>query len=202
MRAQSLLVSMVFLFVVLFAGGAAAAAAAAGTTETTIGEKCSDNFQKVTTCLSYATGKAAAPTKDCCSSVSEIKDSDPVCLCFIMQQTHDGGQQIKSMGIQESRLLQLPSACKLTNASISDCPKLLNLTASSPDYKLFMNSSSVSTTANPTTGTSLPTPSTTGAANGSEHSHRPAAGLVPIAMAIIMIFLCAFPLEVWSEFHT
>ena len=92
----------------------------------TVGEQCSNDFEKVATCLNYATGKVEAPTKECCASVTEIKDSDPVCLCYIIQQTHDGGEQVKSLGIQEARLLQLPTACKLTNASASNCPSKMH----------------------------------------------------------------------------
>ncbi|KAK4357629.1 hypothetical protein RND71_023239 [Anisodus tanguticus] len=61
------------------------------------------------------------------------------------------------MGIQEAKLLQLPSACKLTNASISSCPiryagaqkvrpecrsrPLLHHRASSSSLKLYLRSS-------------------------------------------------------------
>lgn len=86
-------------------------------------KECADNFQKLTDCLGYATGKGTTPTDGCCKSVSGIKESKPVCLCYIIQQMHTGNNpQLKSLGIQESRLLQLPSACKLANASSSDCP--------------------------------------------------------------------------------
>ncbi|KAF9597020.1 hypothetical protein IFM89_014885 [Coptis chinensis] len=44
------------------------------------------------------------------------------------------------MGLQEAKLLQLPTACNLINANISDCPKLLNLAPNSPDMGIFTNS--------------------------------------------------------------
>lgn len=89
-------------------------------------KECADNFQKLTDCLGFATGKGSTPTDGCCKSVSAIKESKPVCLCYIIQQMHTGSNpQLKSLGIQESRLLQLPSACKLANASSSDCPSTL-----------------------------------------------------------------------------
>ncbi|CAI9093163.1 OLC1v1028592C1 [Oldenlandia corymbosa var. corymbosa] len=98
----------------------AMAVAAAGDT---VQDDCAKEFPKVTTCLTFATGKADTPTKECCGSVSDLKQRKPVCLCYIIQQIHDGtNPQIKSMGIQEGRLLQLPSACKLTNASSAECP--------------------------------------------------------------------------------
>jgi len=84
--------------------------------------KCNLLVQKVLPCLNFATGQAAVPTKECCSAMLEIKNSDPKCLCFAIQQTHKGIPEAKSMGIQEGRLLQLPSACNLKNASTTSCP--------------------------------------------------------------------------------
>ena len=85
-------------------------------------DECADDLNKVTECLSFATGKEAEPTKKCCSAVTEIREDKPVCLCYFIQQTHNGSAQAKSLGIQEAKLLQLPSACELANASVSDCP--------------------------------------------------------------------------------
>ena len=87
-----------------------------------LSEECSSDFQKVMGCLSYATGKANTPPKDCCSAVQDIKDSEPKCLCYTMQQAHNASSQFKSLGVQEAKLLQLPTACQLQNASLSFCP--------------------------------------------------------------------------------
>ena len=84
--------------------------------------ECSSDFQKLMGCLNYASGKANTPTKDCCSAVQSIKDSEPKCLCYIIQQAHNGNAQIKSLGIQEAKMLQLPTVCQLQNASLSFCP--------------------------------------------------------------------------------
>ncbi|CAN1313532.1 Non-specific lipid transfer protein GPI-anchored 1 [Linum perenne] len=89
-----------------------------------LGTECAKDFQSVMTCLAYAQGKQGSPSKECCDSIKSIKDNEPKCLCFIMQQTHNGSAQFKSMGIQESKLLQLPTACQLHNATISFCPRL------------------------------------------------------------------------------
>lgn len=94
-----------------------------GDDDKSLGDKCGTEFQKVAACLTYATGKAPSPSKECCDAAEDIKDHDPVCLCYIIEQIHKGSSpQLKSMGIQEEKLLQLPSACKLTNATISNCP--------------------------------------------------------------------------------
>ncbi|XVE85331.1 hypothetical protein DITRI_Ditri17bG0083200 [Diplodiscus trichospermus] len=122
-----------------------------GADESGLANECSKDFQSVMTCLSFAQGKVETPTKECCSSVSGIKENEPKCLCYILQQTQTtaGAQNLKSLGVQEAKLLQLPSACQLKNASISECPKLLGLAPNSPDAAIFSNSSSKAVT--PTT---------------------------------------------------
>ncbi|KAI3467714.1 hypothetical protein Pfo_024377 [Paulownia fortunei] len=152
-----------------------------------IASKCSAEFQKVTQCLPFVTAKAAAPSKDCCDSVTDLKESDPACLCYIIQQIHNGSNAaVKSMGVQESRLLQLPSACKLANASVSECPKLLHLPPNSTDAAIFTNTSTATTTTPVATpGTSSPTT----ASNGFWHKPQ-LAGCITVATAI---FFLAFP---------
>ncbi|RDX64939.1 Non-specific lipid transfer protein GPI-anchored 1, partial [Mucuna pruriens] len=103
--------------------------------------KCNLLAQKVIPCLNFATGQVAVPTKDCCDATSKIKMSNPECLCFVIQQTHKGSPEVKNMGIQEGRLLQLPTACNLKNASTTNCPKLLGLSPNSPDAAIFRNGS-------------------------------------------------------------
>ena len=116
MRSQSLFWLGVLLF---FASSASVFRAVDGDS---LSEECSSTLQKVMGCLSYATGKANTPTKDCCSAVQGVKDSEPKCLCYVMQQAHNGSAQFKSSGVQEAKLLQLPTACQLQNASLSFCP--------------------------------------------------------------------------------
>ncbi|XVF43704.1 hypothetical protein PTKIN_Ptkin02bG0061900 [Pterospermum kingtungense] len=111
-----------------------------------LANECSKDLQSVMTCLSFAQGKVATPTKECCSSVSDMKENKPKCLCYILQQTQSGAQNLKGLGVQEAKLLQLPSACQLKNASVSDCPKLLGLSPNSPDAAIFTNASSTATT--------------------------------------------------------
>ncbi|KAF8390652.1 hypothetical protein HHK36_025179 [Tetracentron sinense] len=173
---------------------AAAAAAAAPTVE----QQCSNEFTKVGTCLDYATGKAGSPTSECCTAVTEIRNHDPVCLCYLIQQTHNGDSTLKGLGLQEARLLKLSSSCKLANASISECPKLLNLSPSSPDYAIFTNSSSAE---NSTTTAASTMPSHTKADGSNAFMHGPRFG-GPTAMAIATaIFMSGFPTGFMSMFH-
>ncbi|CAI9761706.1 unnamed protein product [Fraxinus pennsylvanica] len=161
---------------------------AAGGADTALANKCTAEFQKVMACLTFATGKVAAPGRECCNAVSDLKETDPACLCFTILQIHNGSNPaIKQMGVQESRLLQLPSACNLANASVNECPKLLHLPANSSDAAIFTNAN-VTTTPISTPGTSSPT--TAGGSNGFRHGPQQLAGLLAITMTI---FFYAFP---------
>ncbi|WVZ04878.1 hypothetical protein V8G54_018224 [Vigna mungo] len=126
--------------------------------------KCTSAMDKVPPCLSFATGKKDIPSDDCCAATLSIKQSNPECLCYIIELTHKGSPQVKQLGIQEDKLLQLPSACHMKNASITDCPKLLGLSPSSPDAAIFTNSSKVSPA---TSNTPSTTPQSQDASHGS-----------------------------------
>ncbi|KAK9104139.1 hypothetical protein Scep_020983 [Stephania cephalantha] len=110
-----------------------------------IQNRCGNDLTQVTKCLDYGTGKAAQPSSECCSAVKDIRTKDPACLCFFIQQVHSGRAELKSLGLQEARILQLSSACGI-NATLSDCIKLLNLSPSSPDYDFFKNSTKATVT--------------------------------------------------------
>ncbi|RWW45762.1 hypothetical protein BHE74_00048366 [Ensete ventricosum] len=85
-------------------------------------EKCASDITKLLPCQEYANGGKEEPTSDCCSSVKDIRGSEPVCLCYVIQQTRSGYSAFKSMGLKVDRLVQLPTVCKLANSSVSDCP--------------------------------------------------------------------------------
>ncbi|XVE74771.1 hypothetical protein DITRI_Ditri12bG0044600 [Diplodiscus trichospermus] len=159
-----------------------------------LANECSKDFQSVMTCLSFAQGKVATPTKECCSSVSSIKENKPKCLCYILQQSQtSGAQNLKSLGVQEAKLLQLPSACQLKNASVSDCPKLLGLSPNSPDAAIFNNSSSTATT---TTSASTGTPSSASEKSDGKSSVTKLFGVHLVGSTLLIasaIFFYAFP---------
>ncbi|KAK8522591.1 hypothetical protein V6N13_115553 [Hibiscus sabdariffa] len=112
-----------------------------------LGSRCGKDFQSVMSCLNFAQGKVEKPSEECCSSVSSVKENEPKCLCYVLQQSQtSGAQSLKSMGVQQNKLFQLPSAFQLKNASVTDCPKLLGLVLNSPDEAIFTNSSSTTAT--------------------------------------------------------
>lgn len=146
--------------------------------------QCTAEFGKVGVCISFATGKADTPTKDCCTTVDDIKTKHPVCLCYLIQQVHDGATQVKQLGIQESKLLQLPNSCQLKNASIAECPKLLGLPPNSPDNSIFAaptKSGGSVPIANTTTTDAMPKNDTS---MGFMHAPFPIAVIITIAMAV------------------
>ncbi|KAJ3678253.1 hypothetical protein LUZ60_002056 [Juncus effusus] len=168
---------------------------AADTTTNPLQEKCAQEFTQLTTCLDYVSAKVADPGTACCTAVSGIREQDPACLCYIIQQAHSGSSDLTSLGVRFDRLLSLPQGCKLANTSIADCPKLLKIPPSSPDYALFTNptkaagKSSNSTTPNSTSSpltssTTTTTTGTTGTTNGTgtKYLHKTAT--------LVMSFVC------------
>ncbi|KAG0476766.1 hypothetical protein HPP92_013144 [Vanilla planifolia] len=105
-------------------------------------QRCATEAQKLTECVGYASGQDSAPTGDCCGSVTDLKGKDPTCLCIVIRRAHDGGSGgLSGFHLRLDRLLNLPKACTLANASVAFCPKLLNLPPNSPDYAIFTNAS-------------------------------------------------------------
>ncbi|KMT07453.1 hypothetical protein BVRB_6g150720 [Beta vulgaris subsp. vulgaris] len=131
---------------------------------TTLTQQCSTAVQQLISCLNFAKGDVPTPTKECCTSVTSMKEKQPVCLCFFIGQAHNGSEQIKSLGIQEAKLLQLPSSCHINNASATDCPRLLGISPTSPAASIFMKNGTSST---PTTSTSSSSSSPTNGAGNS-----------------------------------
>ncbi|KAI4299724.1 hypothetical protein L6164_033155 [Bauhinia variegata] len=152
-------------------------------------DKCANDVPKVLPCLNFAKGEAATPTKECCEAATGIRNSEPECLCYIIQQTHKGSSQSKSLGIKEEKLLQLPSACNMKNATISDCPKLLELPAGSPDAAIFNSSSSATPSSSSSTGTNSSTQS-----QNDSHGSRPRSHLTDIFAVALSSVLVVVPI--------
>uniref|UniRef100_A0A7N1A5B6 Bifunctional inhibitor/plant lipid transfer protein/seed storage helical domain-containing protein n=1 Tax=Kalanchoe fedtschenkoi TaxID=63787 RepID=A0A7N1A5B6_KALFE len=144
--------------------------------------KCSEDFTKVASCLTFVTGKANQPTKECCTAVTQIRRDDPACLCYFIQMANNGSaEQVKSLGVKVSQLLLLPSACKLADSNISDCPRLLGLPANSPAASVFTNLTTPSTG-----GTTTTAPTTTSSGKDTGGS---AAGLNHVAAVWVAVIV-------------
>ncbi|KAI3977229.1 hypothetical protein MKX01_035959 [Papaver californicum] len=164
-------------------------ALSADATPPNIQEQCTSQFGKVGACLTFATGKGPTPTPDCCSAVKDIRQHQAVCLCYIILETHKGEASLKDMGLKEDRLLALPSACKLADTSVDKCPKLLNLSPTSPDYAFFTNISSPATPTTPSSSSSKATPSAAAKDDKSVGSMHGADLVVAIVFFVISLFM-------------
>ncbi|XP_010250696.1 PREDICTED: non-specific lipid transfer protein GPI-anchored 1-like [Nelumbo nucifera] len=166
---------------------------AADSASDALAQQCANELlTKLSPCLDYSTGKAELPTKECCTSVTSMRDQHPVCLCFLIQQTHNGRPEVKQLGLKEDRLLKISGTCKLTNASISECPRLLNLPRDSPDNAIFLNSTSNSSSTSSLSDTSNTTSATTMPSIGFMHGPQLAVPSA-IALVIIAVFTGLFP---------
>ncbi|KAF3320029.1 non-specific lipid transfer protein GPI-anchored 1 [Carex littledalei] len=156
-------------------------------------DKCSKEFEKLTMCLDYATAKVAEPGTTCCSAVSGIRQEEPACLCYIIQQAHSSSSSMASMGIKFDRLLSLPDSCKLANSSIANCPKLLNLSPSSPDSAIFTDPKSSKGTTKSTNSTSTSdsasTSTLTTTTNGTGRLHSRISIAISLVSAIFFSVL-------------
>ncbi|ESQ34067.1 hypothetical protein EUTSA_v10008820mg [Eutrema salsugineum] len=191
MKGLHLHLFLVTMTVVASISAATPAAPAAGGV---VPDECSQDFQKVTLCLDFATGKAPNPSKKCCDAVEDIKERDPKCLCFVIQQAKTGGQALKDLGVQEGKLIQLPTSCQLHNASISNCPKLLGISPSSPDAAVFnSNATSATTTPAAPAGKSPASPATSTDKGGSA-SIRDGHAFLALAVALMAVsFVSTLP---------
>ncbi|XP_076882110.1 non-specific lipid transfer protein GPI-anchored 1-like [Bidens hawaiensis] len=163
--------------------------------EPSLMQQCASKLTVMMTCVDFATGKDETPHKKCCDSVKEMKDSNPACLCFLIQQIHNGkNPMLKKINVQESRLLQLSSACQIANANISDCPKLLKLPSNSSDAAIFTKNGTI---VPPTTGGTSPSSATTTSLLGSHALKYNAPSIlrsiwVPLTMLLGLSSTCVF----------
>ncbi|XP_010478148.1 PREDICTED: non-specific lipid transfer protein GPI-anchored 1-like [Camelina sativa] len=192
MKGLHLNLFLVTMTVVASISAAAPAAPAGGA----LADECSQDFTKVTLCLDFATGKATTPSKKCCDAVEDIKERDPKCLCYVMQQAKTGGQALKDLGVQEDKLIQLPTSCQLHNASIANCPKLLGISPSSPEAAAFANNATSSTAPVAPGGKSPATPATSTDKGGSS-STRDGHAVLALAITLITVsFVSTLPRHV------
>ncbi|KAF3773222.1 YLS3 protein [Nymphaea thermarum] len=78
--------------------------------------------------------EAAAPDKDCCLGLKDMKEKFDFCFCrFIRDQ---GNTSSGWYTPNYEHMLQAPDVCGIPNG-LSDCPAILDLPADSPDAVLF-----------------------------------------------------------------
>ncbi|XP_015898148.4 non-specific lipid transfer protein GPI-anchored 14 [Ziziphus jujuba] len=140
--------------VIVFCIVVASLAAAMGTLEDEE-QECVDQLANLASCIPFVSGTAKKPTPECCEDTRKVKATKPKCLCVLIKESTD-----PSMGLPVNTTLavQMPSACNINDAKVSDCPSILDLPPNSPDAKIFKEADPDSTRS--TTSSSSPTDDT------------------------------------------
>jgi hypothetical protein len=152
---------------------------------------CSTPITELQACLPYvqiSTGPPPALPASCCTALSSVQQSKPVCLCELLSQLNDSAQY----GINATKALGLPKDCNV-DADYNKCPALLGSPVSSPAPAVAPATppgppSSPATAASGVTSSSAPAPSTHKPSSGPASNHfRPSsqAMLVLIAGALV-----------------
>ncbi|KAL2236481.1 UNVERIFIED_CONTAM: hypothetical protein Sindi_0839800 [Sesamum indicum] len=89
--------------------------------ETVAQSSCQDVIASLSACYRYIYESDATPSRQCCSRLENVVDTQPECLC----------QVVDGEGLNRTRVLDLPSACNVQTPPTSDC-YCKKLTTSSP----------------------------------------------------------------------
>ncbi|MQM14561.1 hypothetical protein Taro_047494 [Colocasia esculenta] len=100
--------AMLLVVVLLLAAEAAAADEKA----------CMSSIVSLMPCLPYTENKAPEPSAPCCRNLAQVVQSQPICLCAVLD-----GEASQWMGIpvNVSRALALPPACSVQTPPTSEC---------------------------------------------------------------------------------
>ncbi|KAF9682905.1 hypothetical protein SADUNF_Sadunf05G0156500 [Salix dunnii] len=78
---------------------------------------CTGSLVSLAPCLNYVTGNSSAPSPPCCSQLATIVQSQPRCLCALV----NGGGSSLGISINQTLALALPTACNVQTPPISRC---------------------------------------------------------------------------------
>uniref|UniRef100_A0A7N0ZVU7 Bifunctional inhibitor/plant lipid transfer protein/seed storage helical domain-containing protein n=1 Tax=Kalanchoe fedtschenkoi TaxID=63787 RepID=A0A7N0ZVU7_KALFE len=78
---------------------------------------CTAALVGLTPCLNYITGNSSTPTSSCCSQLSSVAQSQPMCLCSVL----DSNGVSLGFTLNRTLALQLPGACNVQTPIVSQC---------------------------------------------------------------------------------
>ncbi|KAI0498507.1 hypothetical protein KFK09_019395 [Dendrobium nobile] len=148
---------------------------------------CTAEIISLAPCLSYISGNSTAPPSSCCSQLSNVVRSQPLCLCTVL----NGGFSI-GISLNKTRALALPGACKVQTPPVSKCNATSSggPTTSPAKSPAATPSSPVSPSSNPAPSTS---PTGTGpSANGSKSRNGSSNKSVVLFMLSAVFFASCF----------
>ncbi|XP_020236255.1 non-specific lipid-transfer protein 3 [Cajanus cajan] len=146
---------------------------------------CINVFISLSPCLDYVTGNASTPSSSCCSQLSLVVRSQPMCLCEVV---NGGASSIAaSFNINQTRALALPTSCNVQTPPLSTCSSSAS-SSSGVSVSNFPNSPSGigSNTVSSTTGSSR---SVGGSSYGNSSSTKfPCSLVVMFVLATTLTF--------------
>ncbi|XP_074576442.1 non-specific lipid transfer protein GPI-anchored 15-like [Curcuma longa] len=78
---------------------------------------CTSAIISMAPCLGYVTGNATAPSSSCCSQLASVLQSQPECLCSML----NGGAASLGVTVNQTRALAIPAACNVQTPPVSAC---------------------------------------------------------------------------------
>ncbi|NP_001151768.2 Non-specific lipid-transfer protein-like protein At5g64080 precursor [Zea mays] len=81
------------------------------------GNGCSSVMMTLAPCMDFISSKASEPGISCCSVLAGVVQTDPRCLCMVL----DGTATSFGIAINQTRALELPGVCKVKAPPLSQC---------------------------------------------------------------------------------
>ncbi|KAG8370733.1 hypothetical protein BUALT_Bualt13G0014000 [Buddleja alternifolia] len=78
---------------------------------------CSSTLMSLASCVNYVTGNITTPSSSCCSSLSNVVQSQPQCLCPLL----NGVGSTFGISINQTLALALPSVCNVQTPPVARC---------------------------------------------------------------------------------
>ncbi|CAA2950565.1 non-specific lipid-transfer At2g13820 [Olea europaea subsp. europaea] len=154
---------------------------------------CTSSLMTLSSCLSYVTGNSSTPSSSCCSSLGNVVQSQPRCLCTLL----NGSGSSFGLNINQTLALALPGACSVRTPPVSQCNAAANGPAISPSTSPISSPADGSDepAKSPTTNTVPSVPQGTGSKTGPNTSGSTSDGNIiksPIHLAAMALFVAVW----------
>ncbi|KAK4786355.1 hypothetical protein SAY86_003044 [Trapa natans] len=147
---------------------------------------CMTTLLGLSPCLNYVSGNTSTPSSTCCSRLSGVVQSQPQCLCLLL----NGTASSYGYNINQTQALALPGACNVKTPSVSLCNGSPSSSPSSSPSNNTPADHTPATSATPAvpSGTgSKTTPTTTAGGSTSDASMNQKLSLFSVA-AVALLF--------------
>ncbi|KAL8100789.1 non-specific lipid transfer protein GPI-anchored 5-like [Apium graveolens] len=101
---------------------------------------CTSALMGLSPCLNFVTGNSSTPSSSCCSTLSNVVQSQPQCLCSLV----NGGAATLGIAVNQTLALTLPGACNVQTPPLSQCNAVANAPTSSANTPVSSPTSSPS----------------------------------------------------------